>query len=284
MKMTKQSGGPRSAAGKAVAKRNALKTGSYSSVMVLPGEDESEFQQLKDQFISDFAPQDIAEMAMVQELAGVVWKKLRLEKLEQSAALKVLNAPITMADYQQHSFEIRKSATWLFNQLERLTKQQVKRHRDLLEATEPYADKDVFANEAEAMAVMDTDLYQHLLQQAKAGGFIADIEPTPSAFAAIEILNEFKEVVSLVRHLIKALRIEARDVIWVDANKDKLIEIQAAIKERRLLGVMQLDGPRRVHDDLSRIFFRTLAELRKHQNWRLEKNTVDITPKPPAKT
>mgnify|MGYP000190895411 CR=1 FL=1 len=42
---------------------------------------------------------------------------------------------------------------------------------------------------------------------------------------------------------------------------------------------MQLERPRRVNDDLSRIFFRTLAELRKHQQWRQTKNTLDVTPK-----
>jgi hypothetical protein len=42
---------------------------------------------------------------------------------------------------------------------------------------------------------------------------------------------------------------------------------------------MELEKPRRVSDDLSRIFFRTLSELRKHQQWRQARNTVDITPK-----
>jgi hypothetical protein len=42
---------------------------------------------------------------------------------------------------------------------------------------------------------------------------------------------------------------------------------------------MELEKPRRVNDDLSRIFFRTLSELRKHQQWRQARNTVDIIPK-----
>ena len=80
---TPRSGGPKTAAGKAVASVNSLKAGIYSNVVVLPGEDETEFNQLEAQFIQDFSPQDIAELTMVRELATVVWKKHRLELLEK---------------------------------------------------------------------------------------------------------------------------------------------------------------------------------------------------------
>ena len=69
-----RSGGPKTEAGKTVSAQNSLKTGIYSNTVVLPGEDESEYQQLENQFIKDFSPQDIAELTMVRELAVVVWK------------------------------------------------------------------------------------------------------------------------------------------------------------------------------------------------------------------
>jgi hypothetical protein len=40
------------------------------------------------------------ETSLVQELATLTWKKLRLEKLEQAVFVKKLNAPITMGAHR----------------------------------------------------------------------------------------------------------------------------------------------------------------------------------------
>jgi hypothetical protein len=42
-----RSGGPRTDEGKKIASQNALKTGAYSNTLILPGEDESQFRQLR---------------------------------------------------------------------------------------------------------------------------------------------------------------------------------------------------------------------------------------------
>ena len=60
-------------------------------------------------------------------------------------------------------------------------------------------------------------------------------------------------------------------------NIVQLRQILKEIKEARLLKFMQESSIQRVHDDLDRAFYRTLSELRKHQLWRQERNTVDVT-------
>jgi hypothetical protein len=57
----------------------------------------------------------------------------------------------------------------------------------------------------------------------------------------------------------------------------QLRQILKEIKEARLLKFMQESSIQRVHDDLDRAFYRTLSELRKHQLWWQERNTVDVT-------
>lgn len=94
----KRSGGPRTEDGKQLASANSVKTDAYSSMVVLPNENEQDFLDLQNQFVADFMPEDIAELSMVQELASILWKKLRLEKLEKSAFLQVLNVPCTSLD------------------------------------------------------------------------------------------------------------------------------------------------------------------------------------------
>ena len=57
----------------------------------------------------------------------------------------------------------------------------------------------------------------------------------------------------------------------------RLRQIVKEIKEARLLKFIQESSIQRVHDDLDRAFYRTLSELRKHQHWIQERNTVDVT-------
>jgi hypothetical protein len=99
-----RSGGPRTNEGKKIASQNALKTGAYSNTLILPGEDESRFRQIEEQFIRDFQPSDMAEITMVRDLAVLAWKKIRLENLELRFTLEQLNAPLGYFDKNETKF------------------------------------------------------------------------------------------------------------------------------------------------------------------------------------
>ena len=94
----KKSTGPTSEAGKKITSQNALKTGVYSKSLILPGEDENEFKQLVEQFMQDFQPADIVEFEIVRDLAGLAWKKIRLENLELKYTLDRLNRPLNTSE------------------------------------------------------------------------------------------------------------------------------------------------------------------------------------------
>lgn len=95
---SRRSGGPQTDEGKKIASSNSLKTGAYSNTLILPGEDESQFRQIEDQFVRDFRPEDMAEIAMVRDLAVLAWKKIRLENLELRFTLARLDAPLSYSD------------------------------------------------------------------------------------------------------------------------------------------------------------------------------------------
>ena len=65
IKNIKRSGGPKTTKGKLTVAQNALKTGTYSNLAVLPYEDPEEFNQLLNYFIHDFQPADIIETSLV---------------------------------------------------------------------------------------------------------------------------------------------------------------------------------------------------------------------------
>ena len=61
---------------------NALQHGLLSRYAVLPWEDRSEYQSLLDALVSEHAPQGPTEGHLVEELAGIIWRKRRLRLAE----------------------------------------------------------------------------------------------------------------------------------------------------------------------------------------------------------
>ena len=68
MSQSKRTGGPKTEAGKMASAKNAIKTGAYSTLIILPGESEKDFQELEEQFVRDFIPEDIVAATMVHNL------------------------------------------------------------------------------------------------------------------------------------------------------------------------------------------------------------------------
>ncbi len=77
-----KSTGPRTRAGKALSSRNALKHGLCAEQVLLPNEDEGEYERLGEQLIDDFSPVGALETTLVQTLAADLWRIGRIRKIE----------------------------------------------------------------------------------------------------------------------------------------------------------------------------------------------------------
>lgn len=215
---------------------------------------------------------------MVRELAVVVWKKHRLERLALSASLKVLNQPIEESDYRRHGLKIRTTAWYWINHLDALDDKTVNFQAAIEEEAIAYLDRELYASDFEEMKLSSPHLYKAILVSAENEGFFTEV-PSSEELAALMVSTEALESIQLAQLAITSANNRAEDICWAHENADKIRAAVASVKAQRLLGVMELEMPRRVNDDLSRIFFRTLSELRKHQQWRQARNTVDVTPK-----
>ncbi len=69
---------PTDSAGTEVTRFNALKHGILSRYTVLPWEDEDEYRVLVDALVVEHAPSGPTEEHLVEELAGILWRKRRL--------------------------------------------------------------------------------------------------------------------------------------------------------------------------------------------------------------
>jgi hypothetical protein len=77
---------PAEAGGTEITRFNALKHGLLSRYTVLPWEDADEYRALIAALASEHAPQGPTEEHLVEELAGIIWRKRRL-RLAEAAAL-----------------------------------------------------------------------------------------------------------------------------------------------------------------------------------------------------
>ncbi len=74
--------GPRTPEGKAVASRNALKSGLTGRTVLLPAEDAALYQQHVASFFNELQPQGERELALVQFIAESKWRLARIPSIE----------------------------------------------------------------------------------------------------------------------------------------------------------------------------------------------------------
>jgi hypothetical protein len=73
------------AGGTEITRFNALRHGVLSRYTVLPWEDAHEYRTLVDALVSEHAPRGPTEEHLVEELAGILWRKRRLRLAEAAA-------------------------------------------------------------------------------------------------------------------------------------------------------------------------------------------------------
>jgi hypothetical protein len=104
------------------------------------------------------------------------------------------------------------------------------------------------------------------------------INPTVPNVIKAKVFIEAGEV-PFLKLCLKIFMEECSPLIWYLENSAQIEEEIQKIKDQRLLALMEAPTAARARDDLSRDFYRTLTELRKHQAWRQRQQLIDITPK-----
>ena len=269
-----RSGGPQSDEGKKVSSRNAIKTGAYSKAVILPGEDEAEYRELEAQFMRDFAPSDIAEGAMVRELTVLTWKKIRLDQLEHRAVLQALNKPF--ASYELGSlFVMRPEAEWVIGSLEFLNEQYVEECSAKRLIAQELLGSAVTPPILESLKKKHPFVYKDIMDEA--AEYDAD-DLSHEALCKDTIAGDDGQQKDFLHFIIQKQVDEYDDLIWAFEYLDDIQSTIQEAKDERLIDLMQRDKTSRAREDLSRSFFRTLSELRKHQHWRYQRDAIDVSP------
>ena len=89
----------RTHSGTSITRFNALRHGILSKYALLPWEDPEEYAALLAAFVEEHAPQGPTEEHLVEELAGILWRKRRLRLAEAAAQRRSLQS--TFEPYQE---------------------------------------------------------------------------------------------------------------------------------------------------------------------------------------
>src|SRR5450759_3196628 len=63
--------------------QNAMQHGIYSTVVLLPGEKQADYEALRQSCFDEWVPDGVTEHYLVDDLCTLRWKKLRLERYDQ---------------------------------------------------------------------------------------------------------------------------------------------------------------------------------------------------------
>ena len=268
-----RSGGPRTDEGKKIASSNALKTGVYSNTLILPGEDESQFRQIEEQFVKDFRPEDMAEIAMVHDLAVLAWKKIRLENLELRVMLARLDAPIDYLETRNTKFLSLSSVESKLAQLSDFTLALKSEVDKAIKYAEQLKVKGVTVKELENLENDYSLIHKILVKYIEHFEFT---NPTAKNVLVYEIENDEGEAEKFWPYFLNNLIAELNEMNWLCDRCPQIEQELQVVKDKRLMELMQNEKPSRAFDDLRRNFYRTLSELRKHQEWKRKMQVVDV--------
>jgi hypothetical protein len=126
--------GPKTAAGRAVASRNALRHGLLSSQVVLADESAAEFDEFRERVTRDLSPVGEIEAILVERIVFASWRLRRVVRIETTAVRAQMDPSVGVPENER--FEDR--IYWAMirdsnsgNLLERLRRYEVTLERSL---------------------------------------------------------------------------------------------------------------------------------------------------------
>ena len=267
------SGGPRSVAGLRSSATNATKTGAYAVQVVLPGEDASQFEDLEAQLMRDFGPVGMAEVAMVHDLAVLTWKRLRVDRVEHSVMLQMMQLPLLEDDVAQSY-----GPDFLSRAMRRLEPYEAV-------TTEEWNDAAELSAQLQALQLaLDSSLKVATIRRKWPQAFAALVKWADDYDVDIEgVLSGVPTDAPNCEDALDELLRGTSTVLWLAENREAVEAAIRRVRDSRLLRYMKSNNTQRAYDDIGRAFYRTLAELRRQQDWRSRRSAIlvdDATPKP----
>jgi hypothetical protein len=97
----RRSAGPKTDAGKAASARNALRHGLRAKTLLLPDENQEDFDQLHADLENQYQPQTPHERHLVDQAAIAQWMQLRADRYQREAEIEGLDLPTRISIFDR---------------------------------------------------------------------------------------------------------------------------------------------------------------------------------------
>ena len=268
----RRGGGPKTVEGKKKCAGNALKLGAYARDIVLPGEDPKEFERLLDAFVRDLRPPDSVGYFLVRDLAGMAWKRIRIDATEAKVIIDLLDGPIKPEEATGTRLIWRPEVQVVLPVLPMFPEHEITGCLSAIACAEDLKGRALTPKVRQEIEqespYLDRILNAQIIQVMTA--------PAPS---------EVKDVMRLVpmhwpentpfdEQLDIAIR-TLQETVWLTYNKEAILQEYRVIQQRRILAFMERPSHNRIADDLRRSSAKILAEYRKYVDWQASRSAVD---------
>ena len=245
--------GPRTAAGKAVVSRNAVRHGILSQRLVLDDEDPGEFESLVAALVSSLRPVGALEATLVEKAAIALWRQRRLVRAE-TASITLKRKPGDIADQVSAQLGLYGAGKMTEEDLTTPAADQLAWCRAVLEEYQALP-ASVDRVDPDALRTAAPLLYEQLAEDAQSE------RQTIAAFVD-DYLGGFNEYVAdLVRYCEAQLR-------KADQQPALLALADAVRAQRSIPGPEARDPLSRYQSMLDNELYRALKALREAQDWR----------------
>jgi hypothetical protein len=271
-----KSTGPITGEGKKRISGNAIKTGFYSTHLILPGESEEEFLNLKETLNAQLGSKNLISEYLIHDLTVLLWKRMRLLSVEHRVIQHLIEQPITQKELEPFlSINWQKDcARSILEEIDSIDETFFKESQSYKSIAESLILKNITQSEFAEIIQEDYPFKREVmsrLDQAAIKNAIVNI----SGFDYSE-MSSFRDP-ALMMVLAKMVK-EADLTIWAYTHRAELNEAIKKVKDRRLLKFMQDESISRAHEDLRRSFTRLLKEIRRsnHQPQVVEMTLEEI--------
>jgi hypothetical protein len=270
-----KSTGPITEEGKKRISGNAIKTGFYSTHLILPGENEEEFLNLKQTLNTQLGSKNLISEYLIHDLTVLLWKRMRLLNVEHRVIQHLIEQPITQKELEPFlSINWPEDCASVLAKIDSIDETFFKESQSYKSIAESLLLKNITQSEFAEIIQEDSSFKREVMSRLDKSA-IKNIIVNISGFDYPELSTRRDPVLMMVL----ADMVKATDLtIWAYTYRKELSEAIKKVKDGRLLKFMQDESISRAHEDLRRSFTRLLKEIRRsnHQSQVVEMNLEEI--------
>lgn len=293
--------GPRTRAGKQASSLNAVTHGMRASTLLLPHENPDDYDALLHELVRDVRPVGALEQLLVERIAGVVWRRQRMEGAEHTILTAAQMHPVTYTELEE-ALELERETLpdWMYRTVppdpleieligsrgtqDRLVRKPLpdwmleqdkmpsavdgEQAAKICHEWEKPDENDLFPESEDELRRQYPVHWQLLTAEAQrmADGDLA---------LALKLLYNPDSFIQGFYHYMRDQHEKHYWVAYCHRHRDKMDAAFRLIRVRRMLAAWDPEKAHRYHTMLDNQLFKLLRELREVQAWRL--SHLDLT-------